>query len=198
MIAWIKIFQMNLIDKEILKKRKKFLELEQNDILLFEEGIKVIKKIKKEFLSLNFNKTPSVENDRIKYLDNKEAKRAKHLSKISLFQHLENVEKVIDENLDIKNPNDYINLKILALLHDAGKSKELRKKYNIKDNVSHEKASYLYANKILKDTYFEHLSKDLDEKNKDNSYYFNFLARADKIAREKELKKLEQQGEKNF
>lgn len=74
----------------------------------------------------------------------------------------------------------------------------MRKKYNIKDNVSHEKASYLYANKILKDTYFEHLSKDLDEKNKDNSYYFNFLARADKIAREKELKKLEQQGEKNF
>jgi len=190
MISWIKIFQMQMIDEKILNKRKEFdsafSERSEKDRL--KELSAILKKIKKEFKELNFDKTPSVETEKIKYADNQKeiVERAEKLSQISLYHHTLNVEKVIDQEMEIKNINDYIILKLLALLHDAGKSKLLRQKYNLPDNISHEEASFLYATKILEHTSFNYVPIYL----KKDTYHLKFLQNADKIAREKELKTL--------
>ena len=186
MIKWIKIFQIQKIDEKILEKRKRFKEFNsQKD--LYEEFIELFKEIKKEFLELKFDKTPSVEVDKIpKNGDKKIIERAKLLSNVSLLEHTENVLKVVEEKVNFENINNYLTVKLMALLHDAGKSKLLRSKYNINDNISHEKASYLYAKKKLKGTSFEYIANLLLK----DTYHLNFLSEVDKIARERELKRL--------
>ncbi|WP_456470006.1 hypothetical protein [Caminibacter sp.] len=199
MISWIKIFQMHLIDEVILKKRKRFQESFSSDLDEGKEFLKelndLIDRIKKEYLELKFDKTPSVEVDRIRYENNQKiVQRAKLLSKINLYQHIINVERFIEEDLNLKNINDYVIIRLLAVLHDAGKSKLLRNKYKIPHDIPHEKASYIYAAKILKDTSFEYVPEYLIK----DTYYLTFLHNADKIAREKELLQLKTLEDKDF
>jgi hypothetical protein len=162
MIKWIKIFQMQKIDEEIAKKRKKMQEclFEKEKIDRMQELLDLIRKIKREYLELNFDKTPSVEVDRIKHKENTKdiVDRAVQLANISLYQHIENVEKAVDWDMEINNINEYLNVKLLAVLHDAGKSKALRAKYGIPDNISHEEASYIYAKKVLKGSNYEYVA----------------------------------------
>jgi hypothetical protein len=190
MIKWIKIFQMQKIDEAIASKRKKIQKylFEDEKLDKFRELLNLIKKIKQEYLSLNFDKIPSVEVDKIKYEENNKdiVERAKELAKIDLYQHIIGVEEVIDRDLKTNNINEYCNVKLLAILHDAGKSKTLRAKYNISDNITHEEASYIYAKQILKGSSYEFVADFLFK----DTRHLKFLQNADKIAREKELKKL--------
>ena len=185
MIKWIKIFQLQLIDRKIMEKRKKLKQFDFNsEKQKYENFIKIIEQIQKEFLELSFDKTPSVETDKIPVTGNKEIiERSKKLSNVNLYEHIKNVTKLVDEKISMENIHDYMVLKLLALLHDAGKSKLLRKKYQIPDKLSHEEASYLYAEKVLKNTDFEHVLNFF----KKDTRYLNFLKEIDRIAREREL-----------
>ena len=188
MLKWLKIYQLNLIDLEIKNKRKIFSQLNNNENYLIDELDKLINNILDDFKKFEFDKMPSVEIDKIKFNDNKEiVKRAKKLSNISLLNHINNLLNIVENELNIKNINDYIIIKLLALLHDAGKSKLLRIKYGISDKITHEEASYLYAKEVLKGTSFEYVPEYLLK----DSYYLDFLRSIDKIAREKELKFLQ-------
>lgn len=199
-LFWKKIKQIQIIDDFIKKHNKEIEQIEIDGNSYDEEWQNIVNKIYLDYENFSFANIPSVELSKYKEItlfDNDFEKRIKFLSKISLMEHIDNLIDLINKEKKIKD-NEYKTLYLLALLHDAGKSKKLREYYNISDKITHEKASALYAKKILENTKWEFVANILFQainfkngKIEDTSNeFYKLLVYYDKKARKLELSKL--------
>ena len=167
---WLNIYQIQQVEKMIEEKNEKIINIDSEDFDTTNdfnnrsiELEKIINEIIDEFQKLHFDKIPSVEVDKIttKIEETIEAYKIEKYSNISLLEHTQNVINFIKSSKENFNPNEYEYLILFALLHDAGKSKRLRLKYNINEEYKHELVSAIYAKQKLKNTSFEHIGEAL-------------------------------------
>jgi len=197
---WIEISQYLKLD-EIIRNKQEMSIIESNANLITEYE-KIEKIILNDFKECNFDKLPSVEEEKITkklyfFIPSQEKikERIEKYKEISLLEHIYNVLDEV-EKYEFRREIDKYSMKLFALLHDIGKSKCIRDKYNIPHTISHEKASAMYASKILKNTQFEFLSDLLlsamennGRVNERSCQYIDLLVYFDKKSREKELKR---------
>ena len=170
---WNVLHTREYIDRLIHKKRMDSLSFDvANDATdkdhfreeLYRQFRSVVSSVLKEYSELGFENVPSVDNRNNEYLNASMLPRdpgsRECLENVTLMDHTLHVFEIAS-SIDLDDPIGRIPLLFAALFHDAGKSKELCKKYHLDVAMSHERKSGEYAFIRLKDTIFRGVGVNL-------------------------------------